>query len=154
MPTIERSGNDAFAGTAARDEARTPAEAYRTLIGLGTVWVAVDAQDSPVAFLAAGVYPDGLVVHQVSTSRAHQQQGHGAALMQAAIAFARQKGLPRLMLTTNRGLAWNEPWYRRFGFVEPAESERTESLAHMMSHEAAQGHDPAQRVGMVLTLRG
>ena len=152
LPPIQRSSNQAFRGTFAADEARSTAEDYLPLIEAGTLWVAVDGADRPVAFLAAGAYADGGVIHQISTLRDHQQRGHGAALMAQAIAWARREVHPRLMLTTNRDIAWNEPWYRRFGFSEPSEAERTQSLSHMLSHEADQDHDQGRRVGLVLTL--
>ncbi|HZZ34922.1 MAG TPA: GNAT family N-acetyltransferase, partial [Caulobacteraceae bacterium] len=97
-----------------------------------------------------GPQPDGAVIYQLSTAVDHQRKGLGTALLKTALDWARRQGHPRLMLTTNRGVAWNEPYYRRFGFVEA--SPPTASLAHMLAHEADRGHDPARRVGMVLIL--
>lgn len=155
LPAIERSSDQVYRADPqlawVADSAPIGAEHYSPLVEAGTVWVAGD-NTTPVAFVAVGAHEDGAVIYQLSTAVEHQRRGHGTALLLAAIDWARRQGHPRVMLTTNRGVAWNEPYYRRFGFVEA--SPPTASLAHMLAHEADRGHDPARRVGMVLTLTG
>ena len=155
LPQIEHSSDQVYRGGDldwAADSPPITAGHYRPHVEAGTVWVATDEDDRPVAFVAAGAYEDGAVIYQLSTAFEHQRRGLGTALLRTAIDWARREGHPRVMLTTNRGVAWNEPYYRRHGFVEPAPHERTASLAHMLAHEGERGDDPVRRVGMVLTL--
>ncbi len=127
---------------------------YLEAVTAGTTWVAVDEADQPVGFAACGVKPDGLVVYQLSVMRASQKRGLGSALMQAAIDWARANGHPRVMLTTFIDVIFNAPFYEGLGFLALEQAHLTPSLAHMLAHEAEQGHDPARRVAMVLPLDG
>jgi len=127
---------------------------YLEPVTAGTTWVAADEADRPVGFAACGVKPDGLVVYQLSVMRAAQKRGLGSALMRAAIDWARAEGQPRVMLTTFIDVIFNAPFYRGLGFVALEQADLPPSLAHMLAHEADQGHDPAKRVAMVLSLHG
>lgn len=127
---------------------------YLEPVTAGTTWVAVDEEDRPVGFAACGVKPDGLVVYQLSVLRAAQKRGLGTALMHAAIDWARASGHPRVMLTTFIDVIFNAPFYQGLGFVALEEAHLPPSLAHMLAHEAEQGHDPTKRVAMVLALDG
>jgi len=125
---------------------------YQEPMTAGTTWVAVDDDDRPVGFAACGVKPDGLVVYQLSVMRAAQKRGLGTALMRTAIDWARSHGHSRVMLTTFIDVIFNAPFYEGLGFVTLEQAHLPPSLAHMLAHEAEQGHDPTKRVAMVLAL--
>jgi GNAT superfamily N-acetyltransferase len=129
-----------------------PADHYVASVAAGAVWVSVDERDRPVGFAACGAQPDGAVVYQLAVVRAAQKQGRGAALMAAAIDWARRSGQPCVMLTTFKDVPFNAPFYRGLGFVEVEPNHELPSLKRMLDHEAAEGHDRSKRVGMVLTL--
>jgi ABC-type amino acid transport substrate-binding protein len=67
----------------------------------GTVWVAVDDTDKPVAFLAAHMLDEQFHIVEVSVARSHQRRGIGGTVtmpahkMQAANATRRKSPGPR-----------------------------------------------------------
>ena len=155
LPAIEHSSDQLFRDGEFDHIARAPpppASAYWPHVQAGAVWVAANGGDAPVAFLAAGTETDGAVIHQLSVALDRQRQGLGSALMAAVIAWAGETRQPRLMLTTFRGVPWNEPYYRRLGFVEPSVERRPATLSRLLDREAVMGHDPARRCGLVLEL--
>jgi GNAT superfamily N-acetyltransferase len=127
---------------------------YLEAVTAGTTWLAVDETGQPVGFAACGAKTDGLVVYQLSVMRAAQKRGLGSALMRAAIDWARANGHSRVMLTTFIDVIFNAPFYQGLGFVALEQADLPPSLAHMLAHEADQGHDPTRRVAMVLALDG
>lgn len=112
------------------------------------MWVA-EAGGEVIGFVFAEAFHGGLYVRELSVAASSQKQGHGAALMATVIAAAKARGDRQLMLTTDRTLAWNAPFYARLGFriVEgdavPAEAQRR------LEAQYAAGFDPEQRCAMV-----
>jgi GNAT superfamily N-acetyltransferase len=155
LPAIEHDSDQTMRQTPYAYIADLPPvgeEHYRAPVDAGTTWVAVGADDQLVGFAACGVKDDGLVVFQLSVRQAAQKQGLGTALMRAAIDWARASGHKRVMLTTFVDVLFNAPFYEGLGFQALAQAHLPPSLAHMLAHEAEQGHDPAKRVAMVLSL--
>lgn len=154
LPEIEHSSDQVYRGTDLAWVADAPPPApnhYQPMVQAGWVWVSAGGTDDrPVAFIACSVSADGGAVRQLATALEHQQKGHGTALLRTAIAWARRRGLPRLMLATGRNVPWNAPYYRRFGFEDAHAPLPT--LERLLADEAAQGYDLATRVAMVLTL--
>jgi putative acetyltransferase len=66
------------------------------------------------ALLAHG--PGVLELAKMAVSPAAQGKGYGELLMRAAIAYARQRGVRKLMLVSNTGLQPAIRLYRRCGF--------------------------------------
>jgi hypothetical protein len=60
-------------------------------------------------------------------------------LLDAARDHARAQGLAALTLTTFRHVAWNGPFYARYGFVELHEDALDEHLARTVRAETARG---------------
>ncbi len=151
---VEASAATVFAGThmafAIDDPPNDPADLLAA-IAIDLMWVATDG-DSIAGFVFAEPCAAGLYVREVSVAAPFQQRGHGAALMAACIAAARARGDATLLLTTDRTIVWNAPFYRRLGFVIvegdaiPAEAQRR------LERQFAAGFDPAQRCAMVLKL--
>lgn len=107
------------------------------------VWVAVGADDVPVAFIAVSDVDDATHIHQISVHPSHARQGIGAALIEHVTRAGRA-----VTLTTFRDVPWNAPYYERLGFRTVAEV--SPGLAEIMRAEASLGLDPATRVAMVL----
>lgn len=94
-------------------------EAYaRDRIADGTLWVAADARDAPVGFLALKL-TDGLpYIVELDVLPQHGGKGLGRALVGAACAWAKQQGHTAITLSTFRSVPWNAPFYAKLGFVE------------------------------------
>jgi GNAT superfamily N-acetyltransferase len=107
------------------------------------VWVAVDVQGVPVAFVATGDVDGAVHVHQVSVHPSHARQGIGAALIEHVTRPGRA-----VTLTTFRDVPWNQPYYEHLGFRVVTET--PPGLAEIMREEASRGLDPATRVAMIL----
>ncbi|KAG1085069.1 hypothetical protein G6F40_014296 [Rhizopus arrhizus] len=81
-------------------------------------------------------------------------QGHGLgrALLQAVLAHARATGLyGSVVLTTDRELAWNAPFYRRQGFAELS-APLASLLQARLQAESDAGFDAARRCAMAYPL--
>lgn len=152
LPPVERSAGALFRTLPAlawlADSEGTPLARHCELIGQGTVWVAADSGDMPVAFLEAEVVGDELHVWEMSVHRDWQARGLGRALLTAATGHAMRAGLAALTLTTFRDVPWNGPFYARLGFAPIAESALSERLRRVLAHEVAAGLPAAQRWAM------
>ncbi|GLZ33708.1 GCN5 family N-acetyltransferase [Lentzea sp. NBRC 105346] len=111
-----------------------------SLLAASEVWVAVDSDDVPVAFVALGVVDGVRHIHQVSVHPGHARRGIGAALISHVAEGP-------VSLTTFRDVPWNAPYYARLGFVEM--DVLGPELAAVMAEEAA--HGLTGRVAMLLT---
>ena len=155
LPAVEDSAARIFEGVDSgyRGEmTATPPEALDLCRQAGTLWIAADRDDAPLGFLAAGDLDGYLYVHEISVAAAHQRRGLGLALMAAAIDFGRWAFIPAVILTTDRHLPWNKPFYSRLGFVELQREGLPPGLAQVLAKEEAAGHDPARRCAMAKVL--
>ena len=100
----------------ARDDPGSVAELEPFRAG-GRAWVAVDADDRPVAYLISAVVDGCAHIEQVSVAPAHARRGLGAALVDHLAAVAAAEGRAALTLTTFRDVPWNAPYYERLGFA-------------------------------------
>ena len=128
LPAIEQSAGELFRTLPdlawIADEPIGTAEEFLPLIRAGTVWVAQSGTSGIVGELRGGIADDCLHIVELAVERAFQQQGIGRALIDAAATWSRSRGLRALTLTTFRHVAWNAPFYARYGFVElPRESD-------------------------------
>ena len=151
---VEVSAATVFVGThmdfAANHALNNPADLL-TAMGRRLMWVMVSASEI-VGFVFAEPSAQGLYVRELSVAAPQQQRGHGTALMGTCVSVARERGSEMIMLTTDRSLAWNAPFYTRLGFsiVEgdaiPVEAQRR------LAGQYAAGFDPARRCAMVMRL--
>lgn len=114
----------------------------------GRVWVTVDPDDRPVAFVVVDLVDGCAHVQQISVDPGYARRGVGRRLLDHVAGWAGERGLPALTLTTFRSVPWNGPYYARCGFRELTAAEVTPGLAELLTAEAAMGLDPAERVAM------
>ena len=88
----------------------------------GRAWVITDDADHPVAYLLIDVVDGNAHVEQVSVHPDHSRRGLGRTLLDTAAAWAEQRGLAALTLTTYCDVPWNAPYYERLGFQAMAEA--------------------------------
>jgi GNAT superfamily N-acetyltransferase len=114
----------------------------------GAAWVAVGADDRPVAYLVAERVDDCLHVEQVSVHPDCARQGVGRSLIENLAGIARNEGVPALTLTTFAEVVWNAPYYERCGFRRLEDAELTPELRAVRAQESAHGLDRWPRVCM------
>ncbi|WP_027132667.1 GNAT family N-acetyltransferase [Geminicoccus roseus] len=152
LAAVERSAARRFAGTHMAWVVEAPVTApdrLRQALDERLLWVAT-VGSRPAGFLMASELAGDLFVEEVSVALDRQGQGLGRRLLEAAVQAARARGLAGVALTTDRTIAWNAPFYRRFGFrlldaPPPA-------LQARLAGEADHGLDPARRCAMRLAL--
>lgn len=115
------------------------------------VWVSVDGDDVAQGFLEAEPIEGWLHILEVSVHPDAQRQGRARALVETALAHARETGLGMVSLTTDRELPFNGPMYARMGFRALAAAHQPAWLAGFLASEAEHGFDPALRVAMART---
>src|SRR3569833_4470703 len=99
------------------DEPIEPPAHYLPMIARGDVRVAQDARGGVVGCLFGEVVEDAFHVLELAVVREAQQRGLGRRLLDAARDAARSRGLAAVALTTFRHVAWNGPFYARYGFA-------------------------------------
>ena len=127
------------------EEARAP----------GRLWVAVDdaAGDArPVGYVLAREISGRGHVEQVSVLPDRQGSGIGRLLIDQVAAWARERGLADLTLSTFREVPFNGPLYAHLGFRFMAEEELDDGLLAERAHEAAHGLDTDARAFMLRPL--
>ncbi|MCX4539561.1 GNAT family N-acetyltransferase [Streptomyces sp. NBC_01565] len=105
----------------------------------GMAWVAVDADDTPVAYLIADRVDGNLHVEQVSVHPDSAHRRIGRALLDHLAARAASEAVPALTLTTFTEVPWNAPYYERCGFEPLDESALGPGLLAVRAREAAHG---------------
>jgi ribosomal protein S18 acetylase RimI-like enzyme len=114
----------------------------------GRAWVITDDADHPVAYLLIDVVDGNAHVEQVSVHPDHSRRGLGRTLLDTAAAWAEQRGLAALTLTTYCDVPWNAPYYERLGFQVMAEAQISEGFRRIREHEKARGLARWPRVTM------
>jgi GNAT superfamily N-acetyltransferase len=114
----------------------------------GQCWVAPDEAGDPLGYVIVDRVDGNAHVEQVSVRPDHQGVGVGRALIEHVVAWAADKGLPAVTLTTFADVPWNAPLYRHLGFRVLADDEIGPELRVVRETEAAHGLDPATRVCM------
>ena len=155
LPEVERSASKAFLaipGLAFVADGRlTSAVEHERYIGLGTSWVArVNSQC--LGFVCAERFGSDLHVWELSVHADAQRHGIGAGLMAHVIRHAQKEGLESVTLTTFRSVAFNAPFYERFGFVCIEGDARAQDvrLQSALLAEAAHGFPAESRCAMRL----
>lgn len=154
FPAIEASAARLFLATDRAWIAADPPteeQVHRTAVATGLHWTAT-VDDQPAGFLIGKQVGDALHIDELAVAVEFQRRGLGRGLIDAAARHASAAGYRALTLTTYRDLPWNAPFYRRLGFVEPAPAMMPLHLAEHLNEEAARGHDPRLRCGMIRSL--
>ncbi|MER8565917.1 GNAT family N-acetyltransferase [Mesorhizobium sp. M0924] len=156
LPYIEQSAGEAYReikelAWIADDDNQT-VERHRELIANGTCWVATEHGDWPVAFLSAEIQNDTLHIWELAVRLDRQRLGIGRALLEKAIADARQSRLVALTLTTFRDVVWNAPFYQKLGFRVLDDAQAGEPLRQMLRREVEHGMPASRRCAMRLVL--
>lgn len=151
LATVQRNAGTRFravgmGAVADRDPERP--ETLRAAAAAGLLWVAVDDDDRPSAFLLASLAPGAAHVEQVSVDPRWAGRGIGAILLDHLAGWAAEHGLTELTLTTFADVPWNAPYYERLGFVRVPEAELRPSERQRTRANAAGSLGAWPRVAM------
>jgi GNAT superfamily N-acetyltransferase len=120
----------------------------------GRSWVAVDDADAPIGYVLVDIVDECAHVEQISVLPLHQGVGTGRALLESVRAWAAERGLTAMTLTTFADVEWNAALYRHLGFRLLNEDELGPQLREVRESETAHGLDPVKRVCLRRGLRG
>lgn len=128
-----------------------PDGAAERAIEAGRILVAeIDGQVMGWVFLTRS---DGeLCIGQIAVHPDVQRRGIGAALMNEVVDDARRKNEQSIVLSTQADVAWNRPWYERFGFEVVPPELWTPDMATITAEQEDDGLDWDARVHMRLRL--
>ncbi|SDA84407.1 GNAT family N-acetyltransferase [Mesorhizobium qingshengii] len=156
LPDIEQSAGEAYREIAElawiTDDDNQTVERHCELIAKGKCWVAVEHDDQPVAFLSAEIHDDTLHIWELAVRLDRQRSGIGRALLDKAIADARERRLAALTLTTFRDVIWNAPFYHKLGFLMLDDAQAGERLRQVLRREVEHGMPASRRCAMRLVL--
>lgn len=99
-------------------------------------------------FAYVGTAGDEPCLGQIAVDPAFGQRGIGTALLRIVKTRMHMQGARTLVLSTQRDVPWNQPWYARHGFVEVAESQWTEAMRAITWAQTEAGLDAATRMHM------
>jgi GNAT superfamily N-acetyltransferase len=156
LPSVERSAGEAFRTLPElawiADGAVQSVEAHEAYARAGTSWVVLNEAEQIIGFLSAESCGAELHIWELAVQRDQQGRGAGRALIDEAVAYARDQGLAAVTLTTFREVPWNEPLYARFGFVTLGAEQMGERLSQVLEDEGAGGLPLERRCAMRLDL--
>ncbi len=104
----------------------------------------VDVEALQALQLRAGALFRDVDMHAVADSLV-ARQAIGSELLRHLIDLARARGYHRVALSTFNHLAWNGPFYERFGFSYLGAADLTPALVEVRNKEAAAGLDMRRR---------
>lgn len=150
LADIERAAGAAFCDVGMAAIAGDEPLQVSDLLGYqrtGRAWAppTTSTDPSPTSF---DVVDDCAHIEQVSVHPGNARLGLGWALLDTAAAWAHQRGLPALTLTTFTDVPWNAPYYARLGFRVIRPDLLSPGLHRIREHEAAIGLDAWPRVAM------
>ena len=148
---IEQVAGTTFDGLGLTDDAldhNVPLDELELLIAAGMVWVAATMDDEPVGFVAVVLLDGRPHIEELDVHPDHQRRGLGRALVEAARAWARDRGEASVTLSTFRSVPWNGPYYRRLGFEVVPERQWTDAMHELRAAEARRGMRIDARVVM------
>lgn len=93
-----------------------------------------------------------LCLGQIIVDPSRQQEGIGSLMMAWLISHSVAAGESSIVLSTQRDLPWNRPWYEALGFLVIAETDWSEHMSLVQRQHVAEGIDWGRRVHMRLRL--
>jgi GNAT superfamily N-acetyltransferase len=151
LPQIENAADTRYAQVGLRLVVDMPAHSIAVLEEgrrKGLLWLAVSPRGRVVGFALMEIKRGVAWIDQLSVLDRWQGHGFGSALIDRCAETARQRGYETLHLTTYRGVAWNEPFYRRRGFIDVPRGSFSRPLRMQFLAELSHGHPVWRRALM------
>jgi predicted N-acetyltransferase YhbS len=126
----------------------TPRHVLEQSIAAQLLFVASDATAAVIGFVATAERDGCLHIGEIDVVVAWQRRGVGRGLMLRALDEVARRRLRGAILTTDRYVPFNAPFYASLGFRELSADECPAGLRAIVAAEIAAGADPARRVAM------
>jgi N-acetylglutamate synthase-like GNAT family acetyltransferase len=155
LRSIERAAGRSFAAlgmTLVAEDEPPPIEELRAYQRDGRAWVRTDRDDRAVAYLLADEVDGCAHLQQVTVHPDWAHRRLGQELLERLTAWATERHLPAITLTTFTDVPWNGPYYRRLGFRIVDDAQLTPGLRRIRRSEADRGLDAWPRAAMQLDL--
>jgi GNAT superfamily N-acetyltransferase len=155
LRSIERAAGRSFARlgmTLVAEDEPPPIEELGAYHREGRAWVRTDGDDRPVAYLLGDEVDGCAHLEQVTVHPDWAHRRLGQQLLERLRAWATERHLPAITLTTFTDVPWNGPYYQRLGFRVVDEAQLTPGLRRIRSSEADRGLDAWPRAAMRLDL--
>lgn len=143
LPQIENAADARYARVGLKLVVDMPAHSIAVLEKgrrKGLLWLAVSPRGHVVGFALMQIEHGVAWIDQLSVLDRWQGSGFGGALIDRCAETARARGYDAVHLTTYRGVAWNEPFYGRRGFVDVPRGSFSRPLRAQMLTELSHGH--------------
>ena len=122
---------------------------------LGEELLLVAEEAGRVVGFTLGLNEEGtLYIVEIDVERAAQGKGVGTALMSALLDRGRERGFAEALLTTDRYVPFNAPFYKKLGFRIMEAAETPAFLRKRLKAQIDSGLDPERRVAMSKSLQG
>lgn len=147
LAPIERAGDALFVSVGHTEFAGGAVivdDEARRAVAEGRITVA-EVDGIVVGWLGLSRMGDELSIHQVSVDPAHGRRGIGSSLMRQVIDSCTEA---TLVLDTQADVAWNRPWYEKFGFVIVDPAEWTTAMRQTVTDQTNDGLSWSTRVHM------
>lgn len=160
LMAIDLAAGALFDGTGllpeGEEDEHVPAEIYEAAIKDGHLHTARDRLGVLIGFALTSIRPgrrgDWLYLDQISVDPRHGRKGVGGALLRRVIGEARDRKLKKVSLSTFRDVAWNGPFYRRYGFRELPAKKLEDWMVEIEIAQDARGIDTSLRCFMARRL--
>lgn len=151
LPGIERAAAQRFREVGlfeAYSRVSLTAEEFEARQHAGCLYVAVAPFAGPIGFAAWSWLGANVYLEEMDVDPRHGRCGVGTRLLAAVCQWAARHKAAGVVLSTTREVPWNEPFYRRHGFIEIPESGYCERLLQLRAAEKAAGLPLERRVIM------
>ena len=112
----------------------------------------MDRNDHVVGFSMLEIVDGAAHLDELDVHPDHARKGIGSGLLRVSIDWAIQQGYAAMTLITFRHLAWNAPFYERFGFTEIEKHTLAPELSEILQDEASAGINTRHRIAMRLEI--
>ncbi|WP_028479599.1 GNAT family N-acetyltransferase [Nocardia sp. CNY236] len=149
LPDIERAAGTLFEPigmSSVAEHEPVPVDTLRVYQQAGRAWVW--GGDGPIGYLLVSALDASAHIDQVSVRPEWAGRRIGKQLIDRAVCWAAEEGMPAVTLTTFTEVPWNGPYYARLGFRYLSDAEQTPGLCAVRAAERARGLDRWPRACM------
>lgn len=153
VAAIEAAADTAFDAVFGSTDWGAPPTGASRLQHPGFILIAAESEGgSPIGFVHVIEHDGEAHLEQLAVLPTHTRRGHGAALVEAALDDARERGASRMTLRTFADVPWNGPFYTALGFDEVPSPDDDFHRVLLAAEDAAALSSHGRRIAMSIAL--